>query len=67
MAMTLSVKEAAAELGVCIPSVYSYLIPRQDFPAFRVGNRWLIPKDGLRDWIEKQGQEKEEIDLPRND
>ena len=64
MAMTFSVKEAAAELGICTPSVYSYLIPLPDFPAFRVGNRWLIPKDGLHDWIEEQGQEKGEIDLP---
>ncbi len=51
--LTLSVTETAALLGVSRPTVYT-LIRREDFPAFKVGSRTLIPYSGLVAWVEKQ-------------
>ena len=51
--LTLSVTETADLLGVSRPTVYT-LIRREDFPAFKVGSRTLIPYSGLVAWVEKQ-------------
>jgi excisionase family DNA binding protein len=40
---TITVAEAAAQLGVSLPSVYAAM-KRGDLPAVRVGARWLVPK-----------------------
>jgi excisionase family DNA binding protein len=61
MAMTLTIKAAAAELGISEPQVRDKLLKLPGFPAFRIGSRWIIPKDGLHDWIEEQGKAKSEI------
>lgn len=56
--LTLSVTEAAKVLGVSRPTMYT-IIHRADFPAFHVGNRVLISRQGLADWVEAQtGQKK---------
>ncbi|MEW6274206.1 MAG: helix-turn-helix domain-containing protein [Bacillota bacterium] len=31
---------------------------RKDFPAMRLGRRWLINRDGLRRWLERQTEQK---------
>ena len=46
-------KEAAAALGVSLPTFYE-LSNRADFPVVRVGRRVLVPVDGLRAWLEKE-------------
>ena len=48
-----SIAETAARLGVSRPTVYN-LINRADFPAFRVGSRWLISAAGLDEWVREQ-------------
>lgn len=45
-------KEAAAALGVSLPTFYE-LANRDDFPCIRVGRRVLIPVDGLKAWLTK--------------
>jgi len=50
---TLSVTEAAEMLGVSRPTLYR-LLQRADFPAFKVGSRTLISRDGLARWVEAQ-------------
>lgn len=40
-------------LGISISSAYE-LMHRRDFPSVRIGNRLLVPKDKLREWIEKE-------------
>lgn len=40
-------------LGISISSAYE-LMRRRDFPSLRIGNRLIVPKDKLREWIEKE-------------
>ena len=47
----MTVKEAAAFLGISAGKCYD-LTRRRGFPALRDGNRILIPRDGLRRWLE---------------
>ncbi len=56
--LTMSVDEAAQELGLCTKSVYT-LTHRDDFPAIRIGARVRISRDGLRDWVNAQAQKTE--------
>jgi len=53
--LTMSVDEAAEELGVCSKSVYT-LTHRADFPVIRIGTRVRISRDGLREWVNAQVQ-----------
>ena len=51
--ITYSVKEAAEALGVGTNQVYD-LVKVPGFPVIRIGKRYLISKDGLREWIQAQ-------------
>ena len=53
--LTMSIAEAAAELGVCEKTVYT-LTHRQDFPTIKIGRRIRISREGLRDWVQSQQQ-----------
>lgn len=46
-------KEAAKALGVGNNAIYT-LLKDDDFPGFRINEKWFISKKGLEDWIEKQ-------------
>lgn len=48
--LTLSVREAAAHLGVSRNTVYD-LIRADALPHLRIGNRLRVPTQPLRDWI----------------
>ena len=45
--------EAAEALHISRPTLYA-LLRTPGFPAFRVGNRWIISRDGLIEWIKQQ-------------
>ncbi len=49
----LSAKLVAQTLGISISSAYE-LMAEQGFPAIRIGNRIVVPKDKLCQWVEKQ-------------
>lgn len=51
--LAYSVDEAAQVLGVSRSTVYT-LIHRADFPALKIGNRQLISREGLAEWVRKQ-------------
>jgi excisionase family DNA binding protein len=51
--IAISVTEAARLLGLSRPTVYA-LMRREDFPAFQVGTRRLISREGLERWVEAQ-------------
>ena len=55
--LTMSVAEAAEELGISVPTAYT-LTHRADFPALWIGHRVRISRDGLRDWVREQTQNK---------
>lgn len=56
--MTLSVREAAAVLGVSHTHIRNHLLLRKDFPAFRIGNRWVISRVLLDEWISSQCKDR---------
>ena len=51
--ITISVNEAAQMLGVSRPTLYA-LMKNKDFPAFKLGGRRLISREGLVKWIAAQ-------------
>ncbi len=51
--LTVTVEEMANMLGICEPKAYE-LVNREDFPSFRLGRRWVIPKVGLEQWLLEQ-------------
>ena len=51
--LAYSSREAAAALGVSLPTFYE-LASRDDFPSVRVGRRILVPVDELRAWLRKE-------------
>lgn len=53
--LTMSVEEAARELGICVKSVYT-LTHRADFPTIKIGRRTRISREGLREWVRLQEQ-----------
>ena len=55
--ITLSVKQVSEVLGIGINQAYD-LVHRADFPALKIGNRYLISKAGLEAWIESQIQNR---------
>ena len=56
--IAISVAEAAEMLGLSAKSVYA-LVHSEGFPAFRVGGRTIISKEGLREWVAKRAAETE--------
>ena len=51
--VVLNMKIVAAVLGISESGAYD-LCKTEGFPAFRVGNRILIQRDKLVEWIEQQ-------------
>lgn len=51
--LAYSAKEAAAALGISLPTFYE-LSNRADFPCIRVGRRVLVPVDSLKKWLAKE-------------
>ena len=51
--LMLSVPEMAAALGISRAGAYE-LARSEGFHALRIGNRIVIPKDKLQEWVDKQ-------------
>ncbi|MDF2882943.1 MAG: Helix-turn-helix domain [Clostridiaceae bacterium] len=47
-------KEAAKVLGVGVNTMYTDLLPREDFPSYKVKDKWYISKKGLEEWVQNQ-------------
>lgn len=58
--LTMSVAEVAKALGVCEKTVYT-LTHRADFPAIRIGRRTRVSREGLREWVRNQEQNRMEV------
>lgn len=58
--LTMSVAEAAQELGICTKSMYT-LTRRMDFPTVKLGRRIRISREGLREWVRLQEQNRVEV------
>ena len=51
--MILSPKLVAEVLGISLPFCYE-LFRSDDFPAFRISTRWVVTRDALFEWLDKQ-------------
>lgn len=49
----LNAKLVAEVLGVSPSSAYE-LLHEKDFPALRIGNRLVVPKDHFREWVDRR-------------
>lgn len=49
--LTYSLKEAAAALGISRDLMLK-LVRISDFPAVKVGRKWLIGKKKLEEWVD---------------
>lgn len=52
---TLTVKEAAAVLGICLPRMYE-LTEQENFPLLKIGRRKLILKEHFFAWMKQQAE-----------
>ena len=51
--LTVTVPQMAEMIGISRPKAYE-LANRADFPAIRLGRKIVVPKDKLRDWLDRQ-------------
>ena len=55
--LTMSVEEAAQQLGICTKIAYQ-LTHRADFPTIKIGRRTRVSREGLREWVRSQEQNR---------
>lgn len=55
-----SLEEASEDTGITKTILYQ-LVHRQDFPAMKVGRRWIIHKALLAEWIEDRAKERAQL------
>lgn len=55
--LTMSVAEAAAQLGICVRSAYT-LTHRADFPTIKIGRITRVSCEGLKEWVRQQEQNR---------
>lgn len=53
--LALNLKEASEAVGVSEPTMRA-LVALENFPALRVGRRWLIPVDAFNAWLVEQAR-----------
>lgn len=58
--LTMSVEEAAQQLGICTKIAYQ-LTHRADFPTIKIGRRTRVSREGLREWVSNQEQNRMEV------
>ena len=53
--------EAAAEALGFSMTLMRQIVHREDFPGYKLGTRWVVPKKALAEWNERQAREKVEL------
>ena len=53
----ISVKEISEVLGIGLNQAYD-LVKRDDFPSFKVGQKYLVPANKFMDWLDAQCRKK---------
>ena len=51
--MILPPKVVAELLGISLPFCYD-LLRSDEFPGFRINKRWVVTRDALFEWLDKQ-------------
>lgn len=57
---TMPVRDLEIYLGIGRKKAYE-LVNSKGFPAFRIGRKVLISRDGLEKWMKEQQDRKDEI------
>lgn len=55
--LTLTVPEMSQVLGISLAGSYE-LVRSDNFPAFRIGSRIIVPKDKFIEWLNRKSSEK---------
>lgn len=55
-----TLETAAKFANVSTPTMTEW-VNRQDFPAFRSGRRWIIPRASFERWLEDQARERAQL------
>ena len=55
--LMLNVVQVAAVLGISCAGAYE-LVHSEGFPALKIGSRFVVPKDKLREWIDANVAQK---------
>ena len=55
--LMLNVVQVAAVLGISRAGAYE-LVHSEGFPTLKIGNRIVVPKDKLREWIDANTAQK---------
>ena len=55
-----NLQEAAKAIGISVDGLYR-VVHRDDFPGYKIGERWFIPKAELAEWNAKMAREKKEL------
>jgi len=58
--LTLTLTQAAEAMNVSEPTM-RYIVQQAEFPAFRVGKRWVIPVDTFNEWLNARASERAQI------
>lgn len=56
--INLSRREAAAQLGVSLPTLQRLTRMAGGIPHFYVGNRPLYPRQGVTEWVQQQAAKR---------
>ena len=55
-----NLETGARRIGVSYPTMLE-LVRRDDFPAFRIGRRWVIPRNALVRWLDEQAAKRAQL------
>ena len=58
--LALTLEQAADLINVSLPTMRE-IVHKADFPAFRMGRRWIIPVDTFNEWICQRAKERSEL------
>lgn len=56
----LTLEEAGKLVGVSYPTIRA-LANSAGFPAFKIGRKWIVPKEALMDWLTRQAYAKKSV------
>ena len=60
--MAYTQNEAAKVMRISVPTLRQ-LIYTTDFPAIKMGKRWVIPVSALRRWMDDMATNRSELEL----
>ena len=60
MHVAFNLRTAAEYMEISVPTLRE-LLSQTDFPAFKSGRRWIIPRDALIRWLNDRAEERAQL------